>query len=124
MAKGNELRVVIVGAGFCGLTAAIECKIRGMHPILIEAYSGPSSHGDLLDFVPNAGRVFNSWDNQRIGKALLAVGVNRAETLDFYNSDNILLRKDPWPQGVDLEGTFAGTYTPLRYKDPDFKPDC
>ncbi|KAF7541973.1 hypothetical protein G7Z17_g11848 [Cylindrodendrum hubeiense] len=109
MAKHAEkLRVVIVGAGFCGLTAAIECQLRGMHPILVEAYAGASSHGDLLDFVPNAGRVFDSWANGRVGEALLAAGVNRAKTLDFYNQDNVMLRSDPWPQGIDLKGTFAG----------------
>ena len=104
----GSLRVVIVGAGFCGLTAAIECHLRGMYPILVEAYAGASSHGDLLDFVPNAGRVFDSWDNGRISEKLLAAGVNKAKTLDFYNQDNVLLRRDPWPQGIDLKGTFAG----------------
>ncbi|KAK7417296.1 hypothetical protein QQZ08_011676 [Neonectria magnoliae] len=104
----QKLRVVIVGAGFCGLTAAIECQLRGMHPIVVEAYAGASSHGDLLDFVPNAGRVFDSWDNGRVGEALLAAGVNRAKALDFYNQDNVLLRSDPWPQGTDLKGIFAG----------------
>ncbi|KAJ5382630.1 salicylate hydroxylase [Penicillium concentricum] len=104
----KKLRVVIVGAGFCGLTAAIECQLRGMHPIIVEAYGGASSHGDLLDFVPNGGRIFDSWDNGRIGEMLLAAGVNRAKTLDFYNQDNVLLKSDPWPQGIDLKGTFAG----------------
>ncbi|KAM5343362.1 hypothetical protein ACJ41O_011899 [Fusarium nematophilum] len=104
----KKLRVVIVGAGFCGLTAAIECQLRGMHPIVVEAYGGASSHGDLLDFVPNGGRVFDSWDNGRIGRMLLAAGVNRAKMLDFYNQDNVLLKSDPWPQGIDLKGTFAG----------------
>ncbi|KAI1079802.1 salicylate hydroxylase [Whalleya microplaca] len=106
--SGEPLRVVIVGAGFCGLTAAIECKLRGMHPIIVEAYPGPSSHGDLLDFVPNAGRIFNTWDGGKVGKAMFDAGVNAAKTLDFYNQDNVLLRKDPWPQGLELEGTFAG----------------
>jgi 2-polyprenyl-6-methoxyphenol hydroxylase-like FAD-dependent oxidoreductase len=104
----EKLKVVIVGAGFCGLTAAIECQLRGMHPILVEAYPGASSHGDLLDFVPNAGRVFDSWDDGKVGEKLLAAGVNRAKTLDFYNQDNVLLKSDPWPQGIDLKGTFAG----------------
>lgn len=104
----EKLRVVVVGAGFCGLTAAIECQLRGMHPIVVEAYAGASSHGDLLDFVPNAGRVFDSWDDGRVGEALLAAGVNKAKALDFYNQDNVLLRSDPWPQGTDLKGIFAG----------------
>ncbi|KAF4828951.1 FAD-dependent monooxygenase roqM [Colletotrichum tropicale] len=108
MASTDELRVVIVGAGFCGLTAAIECKLRGMHPILIEAYPGASSHGDLLDFVRNAGRVFESWGEGKVGRALTAVGVNAAKYLEFFNADNELLHKDPWPQGTEFQYVYAG----------------
>lgn len=106
--SATQLRVVIVGAGFCGLTAAIECKLRGMNPVIVEAYPGPSSHGDLLDFVPNAGRIFNSWDDGKVGEAMFNSGVNAAKTMDFYNQDNVFLRQDPWPQGQELRGTFAG----------------
>ncbi|KAJ0330148.1 hypothetical protein COL922a_012509 [Colletotrichum nupharicola] len=108
MASTDELRVVIVGAGFCGLTAAIECKLRGMHPILVEAYPGASSHGDLLDFVRNAGRVFESWGGGKVGRALTAVGVNAAKYLEFFNADNELLHKDPWPQGTEFQYVYAG----------------
>lgn len=105
----NPLRVVIVGAGFCGLTVAIECKRRGMHPILVEAYSGPSTHGDLLDFVPNGGKVFYSWDDGRIGDAMFETGVNRGKNLEFYNQRDQLLRLDPFPGGAEeLKGTLAG----------------
>ena len=104
----SKLRVVIVGAGFCGLTAAIECQLRGMHPVLVEAYSGASSHGDLLDFTPNGGRVFDSWDKGRVGQRLMDAGVNNAKLLEFFNQDNQPLRTDAWPQGLDLKGTFAG----------------
>ncbi|KAK3322787.1 salicylate hydroxylase [Apodospora peruviana] len=104
----NPLRVVIVGAGFCGLTAAIECKLRGLHPILVEAYPGPSSHGDLLDFVRNAGRVFESWDGGKVGRRLMAAGVNAAKNLEFYNAQDVLLRKDPWPQATDDDCVYAG----------------
>ncbi|KAI8229210.1 FAD-dependent monooxygenase roqM [Colletotrichum sp. SAR 10_86] len=108
MASTDELRVVIVGAGFCGLTAAIECKLRGMHPILVEAYPGASSHGDLLDFVRNAGRVFESWGGGKVSRALTAVGVNAAKYLEFFNADNELLHKDPWPQGTEFQYVYAG----------------
>ncbi|KAJ5661153.1 salicylate hydroxylase [Penicillium longicatenatum] len=102
------LRIIIVGAGFCGLTAAIECKKRGMHPILIEAYAGPSSHGDLLDFVTNGGLVFESWDNGKVAQLLNDSGVNNAKTLDYFNAENVLLRQDPWPQSKYSKGVFAG----------------
>lgn len=108
MATSDGLRVVIVGAGFAGLTAAIECKIRGMHPILVEAYPGASSHGDLLDFVRNAGRVFESWEGGKVARRLAKVGVNSAKYLEFYNADNELLRKDDWPQGSDFLYVYAG----------------
>lgn len=104
----HPLRVIIVGAGFCGLTAAIECKLRGLHPILIDAYPGPSSHGDLLDFVRNAGRVFESWDNGKVGKRLAAAGLNAAKYMEFFNSQNQLLRTDVWPQGTDFQYVYAG----------------
>ncbi|OQE39262.1 hypothetical protein PENCOP_c007G08288 [Penicillium coprophilum] len=104
----KDLRVVIVGGGFAGLTAAIECKLRGMHPVLVEAYPGASSHGDLLDFVRNAGRVFESWDNGNVGRRLMAAGVNAAKYLEFYNAENVLLRRDPWPQAADKDCVYAG----------------
>ncbi|KAL4799628.1 hypothetical protein BDV19DRAFT_385393 [Aspergillus venezuelensis] len=108
MTTPTPLRVIIVGAGFCGLTAAIECKLRGLHPILIEAYPGPSSHGDLLDFVRNAGRVFESWDGGKVGRRLAAISPNAAKYNDFFNSKNELLRRDPWPQGTDFQYVYAG----------------
>ncbi|KAJ4174163.1 hypothetical protein NW754_004578 [Fusarium falciforme] len=104
----KPLRVVIVGAGFCGLTAAIECKLRGMDPVLVEAYSGPSTMGDLLDFIRNAGRVFESWGKGKVAHKLAAAGVNRAERMDFFNADNQFLRSDPWPQGSDFLYVYAG----------------
>ncbi|OQE29456.1 hypothetical protein PENSTE_c002G03703 [Penicillium steckii] len=102
------LRVVIVGAGFAGLTAAIECKIRGLNPVLVETYPGPSSHGDLLDFVRNAGRVFESWGNGKVGRRLASVSPNAAKYLDFLNSKNELLRREDWPQATDIQYVFAG----------------
>ena len=106
--SSKDLRVLIVGAGFCGLTAAIECKLRGMHPILIEAYSGPSTHGDLIDFTPNGGNVFESWANGRVGASLNESGVNAAKSLDYYNAQNQYLRSDPWPQTKFSKGVFSG----------------
>jgi len=104
----KPLRVVIVGAGFAGLTAAIECKLRGMEPVVVEAYSGPSQMGDLLDFVRNAGRVFESWDNGNVARRMGATGVNKAKDLEFYNADDDFLRSDPWPQGSDFLYVYAG----------------
>ena len=79
------LCVIIVGAGFYGLTTVIECKLCGLYPVLVEIYLGPSSYGDLLDFTVNAGNVFNSWDDGNVGAAMLVTGVNRGKCLEFFN---------------------------------------
>ncbi|KAF1841293.1 salicylate hydroxylase [Cucurbitaria berberidis CBS 394.84] len=105
----KKLRVVIVGAGFAGLTAAIECQLRGMQAILVEAYPGPTSHGDLLDFTENAGRIFKSWDNGRVGRAIFESGVTAAKTMQFYNQENVLLRVDAWPHGDQVYAGHRGT---------------
>lgn len=113
------LRVVIVGAGFCGLTAAIECKLKGMDPILgkeflyfqrtlyidlnaklfiqkVETYPQSRTQGDALDFLPNGGRIFNSWDNGRIGKKLLSICVNTCKSLEYLTPQEQLLSREPW----------------------------
>ncbi|EHY55034.1 hypothetical protein HRR83_005713 [Exophiala dermatitidis] len=103
------LRVVIVGAGFCGLTAAIECKLKGMHPILVETYPTSRTQGDALDFLPNGGRIFNSWDNGRVGKRLLSICVNTCKYLDFLNPQEQLLCREPWNKYPHhYEAQFAG----------------
>lgn len=94
MSKG--LTIVIVGAGFCGLTAAIECKLRGMNPILLEAYPTSRNQGDVLDFMHNGGRHINAWDNGSVGEKLLKSGVHTAKTLNYFSSQGSLLLKEPW----------------------------
>ena len=87
----ENLTVVIVGAGFCGLTAAIECKLNGLTPILLDAYPTSRYQGDVLDFMHNEGRHINAWDNGRVGEKLLKTGVHTAKTFDYYSSTGELL---------------------------------
>ncbi|KAJ6186504.1 salicylate hydroxylase [Penicillium mononematosum] len=92
----EKLTVVIVGAGFCGLTAAVECKLKGMNPILLEAYPTSRTQGDVLDFMHNGGRHLNAWDNGSVGEKLLKSGVHTAKTLDYYSNKGELLLAEPW----------------------------
>lgn len=45
MTVNNKLEVIIVGAGFGGLGAAIECAQRGMNVTVIEKYPDSNSQG-------------------------------------------------------------------------------
>lgn len=94
---GTEgLKVIIVGAGFAGLTAAIECRNRGMHPILIESYPTSRDYGDIIDFLPNGGMHFDRWDNGRVTRRLLEVCLNDTDTLDYLAFDGRKILEEPF----------------------------
>lgn len=57
----SGIRVLIIGAGFAGLTAAIECKRKGHDPLVLESFSELKQLGDIISFGSNAGRIFKRW---------------------------------------------------------------
>jgi 2-polyprenyl-6-methoxyphenol hydroxylase-like FAD-dependent oxidoreductase len=60
----SGIKVLIVGAGFAGLAAAIECHRKGHHPIILEKASSIEEitrYGDIISFDPNGARNFERW---------------------------------------------------------------
>ncbi|KAJ4396736.1 hypothetical protein N0V93_000957 [Gnomoniopsis smithogilvyi] len=57
----SGIKVIIVGAGFAGLTAAIECDRKGHDVILLEKVSNLKPLGDIISFGQNASRIFAKW---------------------------------------------------------------
>ena len=64
------INVIIVGAGFGGLCAAIECHRQGHNVQIYESFSEIKVLGDIISFGSNAGRIFRRWfvpgTNERI----------------------------------------------------------
>ncbi|KAL5329615.1 hypothetical protein ACEPPN_003130 [Leptodophora sp. 'Broadleaf-Isolate-01'] len=94
--SGKQLRVVIVGAGFGGLTAAIECRLRGMHVTLVENFPTSRNYGDIIDFCPNGGRVFEKWDNGKVARRLLEVCINDSDKMEYCRYDGYKYNEEPW----------------------------
>ncbi|GAA5846050.1 hypothetical protein JCM3766R1_001350, partial [Sporobolomyces carnicolor] len=63
----TALKVIVVGAGFGGLSTAIACARQGFAVTILERSSGKTAHGDSILLGPDAVRVFNSWG---IGKEM------------------------------------------------------
>lgn len=60
--KPSGTRVVIVGAGFAGITAAIECTRKGHSCIILESYKSTNAQlGDVISFGSNSSRIFSRW---------------------------------------------------------------
>jgi 2-polyprenyl-6-methoxyphenol hydroxylase-like FAD-dependent oxidoreductase len=57
----SGIRVIIVGAGFAGLTAGIECYRKGHSPIILESFKELKTLGDIISFGSNAGKIFERW---------------------------------------------------------------
>lgn len=106
---GQQTTVVIVGAGFAGVTAAIECRLNGMHSILIEKYEDSIEYGDLIDFYPNAGIIIERWNNGAVAKKLLDICVRNAKSWEYYTHQNKFIYSDPYLiTAGDYTKQFAG----------------
>ena len=55
------IKVIIVGAGFAGLTAAIECDRKGHSVVLFEKSPVLEPLGDIISFGQNSSRIFAAW---------------------------------------------------------------
>ncbi|CAN8095648.1 unnamed protein product [Discula destructiva] len=94
----SGIKIIIVGAGFAGLTAAIECDRKGHSAILFEKVPNLKPLGDIISFGQNSSRTFAKWPGvmEQIRPIVLKT--------DFFNYYN-------W------EGKFVTTQSFLPEKD-------
>lgn len=61
----SNIHVLIVGAGFAGLTAAIECDRKGHRVTLLDKSPTLDPLGDVISFGQNSARFFDKWPGVR-----------------------------------------------------------
>lgn len=96
MATSKGLKVIIVGGGFAGLTAAIECQLRGMKATILETYPTSAGYGDIIDFFPNGGRIIEKWDGGKVARELMDICINQGDRFQYYKHDGKLIWDEPW----------------------------
>ncbi|KAK7551419.1 putative monooxygenase [Phyllosticta citricarpa] len=89
------IKVIIIGAGFAGLTAAIECVRHGHEAILLEAFEELKPLGDIISFGHNAGRIFRRWPG--VEEQLDPI-CQQADRLTLYRWDGELLFDQLWEE--------------------------
>ena len=92
----KDLHVLVVGAGFAGLTASIECRLRGMKVTLLESYPTSRNYGDILDFAPNGGLHMERWDNGNVVKRLMQVCMNDTDQFEYFKYDGTKIFEEPF----------------------------
>ncbi|AEO67891.1 6c11d7c0-7b97-4d7d-8895-171bbb25be76 [Thermothielavioides terrestris] len=78
----SGISVIIVGAGFAGLTAAIECDRKGHSVILLEKAAELQPLGDIISFGQNSSRFFDKWAGVREELNPL---VHKSDSFNFYD---------------------------------------
>ncbi|EXJ83759.1 hypothetical protein A1O1_07385 [Capronia coronata CBS 617.96] len=78
----SGIKVIIVGAGFAGLCAAIECDRKGHSVILLEKVAELKPLGDIISFASNSGHIFERWEG--VVDELDPV-IHHSDGLDFYD---------------------------------------
>ncbi|TNY20170.1 hypothetical protein DMC30DRAFT_267762 [Rhodotorula diobovata] len=110
--REDSLRVVIVGAGFAGLGAAVACARQNFSVTVLERSSGLSPHGDSIMFGANASRLMDRWG---IGEEMFARGASKGGWWLFKDQAG----HDVW-QG-DLDALSAQVGAPvLQGRRPTF----
>ncbi|KAI9694764.1 MAG: hypothetical protein M1822_000380 [Bathelium mastoideum] len=101
--RRTGIKVIIVGAGFGGLTAAIECHRQGHDVEIYEAFPELKVLGDIISFGPNAGRIFRRWSDGKITDRLRPLSIDLTKHgfhIHKWTGELVTIQKTP-PQNPD-----------------------
>ncbi|KAI1151221.1 putative monooxygenase [Nemania diffusa] len=101
-APKSGTRVLVVGAGFAGLTAAIECHRKGHSVTLLEKFPELKLLGDIISFGPNSSRIFGRWPG--VAERMDALS-QRADGLVIKDWRGETLLKQTWTAEQEEFGT-------------------
>jgi 2-polyprenyl-6-methoxyphenol hydroxylase-like FAD-dependent oxidoreductase len=89
----SGIKVLIVGAGFAGLCAAIECDRKGHRVTLLEKVAALKPLGDIISFASNSGRIFERWEG--VVEALEPI-IHKSEGLNFHSWEGEFMTRQIW----------------------------
>ena len=89
----SGIKVIIVGAGFAGLCAAIECDRKGHNVILLEKVKDLKPLGDIISFSSNSGRIFERWEG--VVEQLDPI-IHRSSGLNFHSWEGEFMTRQVW----------------------------
>ncbi|BGP04019.1 hypothetical protein NBRC10513v2_007760 [Rhodotorula toruloides] len=96
----KKLRVIVVGTGFAGLSAAIACARQGFAVTVLERSSGISPHGDSILFGSNASKLLMRWG---VGKEMYGQAASKGGWWLFKDKEGERI----WHENV---GEFSAKY--------------
>ena len=89
----SGIKIIIVGAGFAGLCAAIECDRKGHNVVLLEKVKNLKPLGDIISFSSNSGRIFERWEG--VVEQLDPI-IHRSSGLNFHSWEGEFMTRQVW----------------------------
>jgi 2-polyprenyl-6-methoxyphenol hydroxylase-like FAD-dependent oxidoreductase len=89
----SGISVIIVGAGFAGLCAAIECDRKGHSVILLEKVKELKPLGDIISFSSNSSKIFERWEG--VVESLEPI-IHRSDGLNFHSWEGDFITRQVW----------------------------
>ncbi|KAI1608312.1 hypothetical protein EDD36DRAFT_469720 [Exophiala viscosa] len=80
--RSSGIKVIIIGLGYSGAAAAIECHRKGHDVVVYERTPGVSQLGDIIGISGNAAQIVAKWGNGSVHRRLEPL-------LSFWNANNI-----------------------------------
>ncbi|KAI5252125.1 putative MAK1-like monooxygenase [Aureobasidium subglaciale] len=106
------IKVVVVGAGFGGLTAAIECHRQGHDVRVYESFKELKVLGDIISFGSNAGRIFRRWhykSGERVSDRLRPLSIDLSNHgFNIYKWTGEFVINQPSPKADPEAPVFNG----------------
>ncbi|KAI3330315.1 hypothetical protein F4824DRAFT_515699 [Ustulina deusta] len=90
------IKVIVVGAGFGGLGAAVECHRQGHDVEIYEAFPELKQLGDIISFGPNAGRIFYRWSDGEIVRRMRPLSIDLSKygfNIHKYDTGEIVINQ-------------------------------
>jgi 2-polyprenyl-6-methoxyphenol hydroxylase-like FAD-dependent oxidoreductase len=100
----SGIKVIVVGAGFGGLAAAIECHRQGHHVEIYESFPEHKVLGDMITLGANASRIVFRWDNGQLVRQLAKLSINVREygfRIHKYDTGEVVFVQRHSPMGKD-----------------------
>ncbi|PLB39887.1 FAD-dependent monooxygenase fmqB [Aspergillus candidus] len=93
----NGIKVIVVGLGLGGLTAAIECYRNGHDVVALEKNDEVRGvGGDCISITSNGARVVSQWGDGAVHEELVDRMCRATKVQAFNNRDELLNENDLW----------------------------
>ncbi|OQV09305.1 hypothetical protein CLAIMM_13439 [Cladophialophora immunda] len=89
--RSSGIKVIVIGLGYSGAAAAVECHRKGHDVVVYEQWPGITQLGDIIGITGNAAQIIAKWGNGSVHRRLSPLLSSwRANNIRKYDTGEIL----------------------------------